>query len=124
MSGLLRASQAYIVFWFGIFQALRDNPKNCSGYCTIGLRDCNFGIFGIAHNCSGSGSLLAGHPGNSLPSPRIFPGLIPAARRNPVPGSCRGDNPNNCSQNPRVPGAPPGGDPPVNRLDKKIYLRG
>ena len=94
---------------------------NCSGYCTIGIRDCNFGIFGdnpnncsgsgssgssgsgcnsnseqqhlllkigvfgigVGNNCSGSGSLPAGHTG-------VFPGsspaASPAARRNPVPG--------------------------------------
>ena len=45
MSGLLRASQAYIVFWFGISQALRDNPKNCSGYCTRALTSRQAGIF-------------------------------------------------------------------------------
>jgi hypothetical protein len=138
-------------------------PKNCSGYCTIGLRDCNLRIFGIAHNCSGSGHRAAGvcnskseqqllllkigvfgvgdreqlfglgvlaagwyrdTPGNSLPAPRIFPGSIssrPAeSRARELPGEITRTIVR------RTPGCPavPGEDPPVTRLDKKIYLRG
>ena len=77
-------------------------------------------VIGIGNNCSGSGhcsGLASGHTGVFT---RIFPGLLPAPRRNPVPGELT----RTIVRLPDGPGHGPGEDPPVTRLNKKIYLRG
>jgi len=56
-------------------------------------------------------------PGSS-PDSFLLPGGIPC------PGAAGAITRTIVCKTPGVPGAPPGGDPPVNFLDKKIYLRG
>ena len=83
MFGICRGSgSGFVITSIGI----GVKPKNCSGYCTIGIRDCNFGISGLRTIVRVRGHLPAGHPGVPPDLPRTSscsPGGIPC------PGAAR-----------------------------------
>jgi len=81
-------------------------------------------VIGIGNNCSGSGhcsGLASGHTGVFT---RIFPGSISCSPAELRARSAPGELTRTIVRLPDGPGHGPGEDPPVTRLDKKIYLRG